>query len=134
MRLECPVCHKPVYTSDFKIIPGTGGGFDCPECKQMIHYSQPHAVFRRTLALGLSVILLMMFGVHKVLWLLGGALLLWAPMQVLVNAYCVRAMPLGLKPWVPRSTQGKTPLWEPHVPQLFTQKSNKSSHSNNRES
>jgi hypothetical protein len=64
----------------------------------MLHYSQPHAAFRRTLSVLLSALLLLMFGVRNVLFVLSGSLLLWAPMQLLVNAYSVRRMPLGLKP------------------------------------
>ena len=121
MTLECPLCHKPVQTGNFKKIPGTGGGFECPECKQMLRYGQRNAVFRRTLAVMLSLILVMFLGVQKVLFLVGGTLLLWAPMQLLVNAFSPCA--LFLKPWRPHSA--KNPLWEPDVPQLFGGSSNR---------
>jgi hypothetical protein len=101
MTLECPLCQKSVETSDLHRIPGSGGGFNCPECKQMLHFEQPHRIFRASLSLTLSAIVLLFFGVRSILFLLGGCLLLWAPVQLLVNGYCVRRMPLQLKPWIP---------------------------------
>jgi hypothetical protein len=65
----------------------------------MLHFEQPHAILRAAISLVLSAIILLSFGVRSILLLLGGCLLLWAPVQLLVNGYCVRRMPLGLKPW-----------------------------------
>ena len=99
MTLECPLCRKNVETTSLHLIPQTGGGFNCPECKQMLHFEQPHAIFRAALSLALSTVILLIFGVRSIPLLLGGCLLLWAPVQLLVNGYCVRRLPLSLKPW-----------------------------------
>jgi|SRR5208282_4198 len=101
MCLDCPFCGKSVDTVEFKITRETHGGFECPECKQLLHFSQPFAAFRRTLALALSALLLLLLGVKRMVWLVLGAVALWPFMQLLVNGYCVPRMPIQLKPWKP---------------------------------
>lgn len=118
MTLECPLCHKSVDTHEFKITAGTRGGFECPACKQMLHFAQPHAALRRTLSLLVSLVTLLVFRVRSIPLLIGGSLVLWAPVQLGVNAYCVRRMPLGLKPWQPPPQ--KSPLWKPDVHSSLT--------------
>jgi hypothetical protein len=91
-----------IKASDLRRVEGTGGGYECPVCKQMVRYSQPYAIFRRTVSLLLSVIVLLLVGVRRPIMLLVGSVLLWIPMSMLVNMYSVYATPLGLKPWKQR--------------------------------
>ena len=101
MLLNCPLCGKTVNSADFRVTPETHGGFKCPECGGLLHFSQPFAAFRRGLALLLSALLLMSLGVRRPLILLIATFAAWPFMQLLVNAYCMRRMPLRLAPWKP---------------------------------
>ena len=105
MLLDCPLCGKSVETANFKITRKAHGGFECPECKGLLQFSQPHAVFRRSLAVALSALLLVVFGVHRVIFVLLGSLILWPFMQLAVNGYCFRTMTTSLKPLTPKFTK-----------------------------
>ena len=102
MILKCPSCGKPVESNHLSIKPGTRGGFDCPECSQTLHFSQPYPFFRRTISLILPLSVLWIAGVRSPAWLLIGGVLLWAPAQLLVNGYFARRMPVRLVPWDPK--------------------------------
>jgi hypothetical protein len=102
MVLKCPHCSTDIDVAELRRQPGTGGGLECPVCKEMVRFAQPHAFFRRALSLSLSVIVLLIVGVRKPLVLAIGSILLWVPMSILINMYSVYAMSLGLKPWKPR--------------------------------
>jgi len=99
--LECPHCNRAVVLSELRR-PSGGGYHECPFCGGMVRLAQPHAFLRRTVALILSAFVLLLFGVRNPLALVAGSLLLWVPMSIPVNMYCVYAMPLGLKPWTHR--------------------------------
>jgi hypothetical protein len=99
MILHCPLCEKRVNTSDFQVLPDTRGGFNCPECGKLLHYYQPYPLLRRTVSLLIPLAILAFLGVRSLPILAIGSLLLWAPMQLLVNTYCATRLPLGLKPW-----------------------------------
>jgi len=101
MRLDCPLCGKSVNSADFQVTWESHGGFKCPECGRLLHYSQPFAAFRRSIAIILSALLLTILGVRRLYLLFIGMLLLWPFMQLLVNAYCMRRMPLRLAPYKP---------------------------------
>jgi hypothetical protein len=101
MLLDCPLCGKSVNPADFKATPVTRAAFECPECRGLIRYLQPHAAFRRSLALIASALLLVVLGVRHWVWLLVGSVLLWPLAQLVVNAYLVGRMPLLLAPWKP---------------------------------
>ena len=101
MLLECLSCRTLIETADFKITWKAHGGFECPECKQLLQFSQPHAIFRRGLAVVISALLLLVFGVQRIVWLVLASLLLWPFMQLVVNGYCFRAMATSLKPLKP---------------------------------
>jgi len=94
------------------------GYHECPFCNGKVRYVQPHAAFRRTIALVLSTVVLVILGVQNPLTLVIGSLLLWVPMSIPVNMFCVYTMPLSLKPWKPR---GKKPF-DSIVPQIFEPK------------
>jgi hypothetical protein len=64
----------------------------------MVRFAQAHAFFRRAISLVLPFVFLLIFGVRNPLILVIGSILLWAPMSIPVNMYCVYMMPLGLKP------------------------------------
>jgi uncharacterized paraquat-inducible protein A len=102
MILNCPHCQTGVEVAELRRHPGTGGGYECPTCKKMVRFAQPHALFRRTISLLMSCGVLLVFGVRKPIVFAVGSLLLWLPMSIAVNMYCVYAMPLGLKPWTQR--------------------------------
>ena len=114
MRLECRHCHGRVSVSELRR-PRSGAYRECPLCNGTVCYVQPHAVFRRSTALLLSIIVLMIAGVRNPVTLVIGSVLLWVPMSFAFNMYCVYVMPLGLKPWKPR---GKNPF-DSVVPRIF---------------
>ena len=99
MFLECPLCGKSVDTADFKITREAHGGFECPECKKVLQFAQPHAAFRRSMALVLSALVLMVLGVQRPVWILIGSIVLWPFVQLLVNTAMVHRIPLRLAPW-----------------------------------
>jgi hypothetical protein len=109
MILKCPHCSTDIHVSELRRQPSTGGGLECPVCKGMVRFAQPHALFRRALSLSLSVTILLIVGVHKPLILAIGSILLWLPISILVNMYCVYVMPLGLQPWKPRGRRPFAP-------------------------
>jgi len=94
-----------IEASDLRRIDGTGGGYECPACKKMVRFSQPHALFRRAISLLLLTIVLLLVGVRSTIILVMGSVLLWIPMSMAVNMYCVYAMPLGLTPWRERGRE-----------------------------
>lgn len=54
------------------------------------------------ISLLISCLALLIFGVRNPIAFAIGSLLLWLPMSIAVNMYCVYAMPLALKPWKER--------------------------------
>jgi uncharacterized paraquat-inducible protein A len=115
MTLKCPHCRNGIDAAELRRQSGTGGGYECPACKQMVRFAQPHAIFRRAVSLLLAAIVLMICGVRNPLMLVIGSILLWVPMSIAVNMYCVYAMPVGLRPWKQR---GRKPFDE-GPPELF---------------
>jgi len=101
MMLKCPMCNAAVDSVDFHIKRGSRGGFDCPACGQMLHFSQPHAAIRRSASLAISFAALLVIGVRSPVKLAIAALLLWPIAQLMVNAYCARWFKVSLKPWTP---------------------------------
>lgn len=65
------------------------------------------------------MVILMIAGVRHPLTLTIGSLLLWVPMSIAVNMFCVYTMPMGLKPWEER--EGKKPF-DSVVPEIFEHK------------
>ena len=102
MPVKCPHCQNTVGTSELRSVPESGGGLECPSCKGMVRFVQPHAAFRRSVALLLSCLALMAFGVRNPLLFIGGSVLLWIPMSMAVNMYCLYVLPLSLKQWKQR--------------------------------
>lgn len=115
MALTCPHCRNVIEAHELRRQPATGGGYECPLCRGMVRFVQPHAPFRRTIALTFSFIATVLIGARRPIAILAGTLLLWAPMSIPVNMYCVYKMPLGLKAWKQR---GKKPF-DSTVPELF---------------
>jgi hypothetical protein len=107
MLLECPLCGTRIDSQELSAIRQKSGGFDCPQCHQLLTISQPYALARRTAAFGLAVVALLVLGVRSPVWLLIGSVLSWPLTQLLVNACCARRFPLSLKPRV-RRTRSET--------------------------
>lgn len=106
MTLCCPLCGKALETGELTVQPGTRGGFACPRCGKLLHFSQSHPYLRASISLLISATLLYFAGVRTPFTFILGTLILWVPISLLFNAYCVRIMPLGLKPWkVPRESR-----------------------------
>ena len=102
MRLKCPYCENLVEVKELKRQPGSGGGCECPSCKEMVRLAQPHAIFRRSVSLLLSCLALIVFGVKNPFGLFIGSILLWIPVSLAYNSFCYFVMPTQLKPWKPR--------------------------------
>ena len=98
MLLECPLCGTRIQAKELNSIHQKSGGLDCPQCHQLLTFSQPYAAARRTVAFVLALALLFVLGVRSPVWLLIGGVLLWPFVQLLVNAYCARRLPLSLRP------------------------------------
>jgi len=77
MQLQCPICKGSIDSRDLRRKAGTGGGYECPECNQMVRFSQPHALFRRLVSLVISILTVRVVGIRSIPWLLAGSLLLW---------------------------------------------------------
>ena len=107
MTLCCPLCGKALETGELTVQPGTRGGFACPRCGRLLHFSQRHPYLRASASLLISALLLYCFtSVRTPLTFFLGTFVLWVPISLLLNAYCVRIMPLGLKPWnAPRESR-----------------------------
>ena len=99
LHLECPFCRKTIDVSQMTHVGGVTGGLACPECKKWVVFSQPFTLFRRTLSLLLSALVMLRVGVHPIWLYIGGVILLWLPMSIAVDAYMAHKLPLKLGPW-----------------------------------
>jgi hypothetical protein len=68
----------------------------------MLTFSLSHPIFRNTISLLISGLVLYIAGVRSLFVFVAATLLLWVPVSLAVYAYCFRLMPLRLKPWDPR--------------------------------
>ena len=106
MMLYCPLCGKALETGELTVQTGKRGGFACPRCGKLLHFSQSHPYLRAFISLLISATILYFAGVRTPVTFTLGTLILWVPISLLFNAYCVRIMPLGLKPWkAPRESR-----------------------------
>jgi hypothetical protein len=76
LHVECPFCRKTIDVSQMTHVGGIVGGLACPECKKRVIFSQPFTLFRRTLSLLLSGLVMLWVGVHSVWLYIGGVILL----------------------------------------------------------
>jgi hypothetical protein len=109
VTLHCPLCERAVESSDLKRVPGTGGGLQCPNCRETVRYKQPYPVLRFTGSVLISVIIVWIAGARGAFVFLVAAFLVWIPVSLFANAYLVHFLPLKLVPWKPRH-HTKTPV------------------------
>ena len=109
MILRCPICGENISTRDLRRRDGVKDGRECPNCGQLVQFSQPYPIFRWGAALLASGLVLWLTGVRSTVWFLIGSVLLWLPMSLVVNGAAVHVMSLELKPWKARAVK----RWEP---------------------
>src|SRR5580704_9665877 len=107
MTLRCPLCQQSIETGELAVVSGTNGGFNCPRCGRLLHFTQGYPAVRSTISFILSSSIVYIFGVRNLYTFVVSALALWIPSLLFVNAYSAHIMPLGLKPWRPPAS-GRT--------------------------
>jgi hypothetical protein len=99
MILECPICKSFVNSADFKILRGAKGGFNCPACGKMLHFTQGDRPVRIALALIISLLATLLIGIRKLPEVAAATIVVWPLGQIFINSNFAHFFRVGLKPW-----------------------------------
>ena len=123
MTLRCPICGADIDSSQLRLDWGVEGGPRCPKCLERVRYSNPYGSYVGVLSLLVALGIMVLVHVQTYLSFLGGTILLWIILSLLLNAASVRIKPPSLERWKPRRRTFFEWLYERDAPQdLFNKR------------
>lgn len=102
MILRCPICGQDLALADLQQPGGIGGGTYCPKCQGRVRISFPYRSLVALVSVLIALGTLALAHVSTIIGYVIGAVLIWIPLSLALNAATVRFKAPTLKKWKQR--------------------------------